>query len=114
MSFLSELVPGWSLISVVCVDPVRSGFAERPSVSGGPKAAAIVVNAGADQHPLSIFGMFGNDVDHAIDCIRAPNRGSRPTDHLNALDIFQQHVLFAPHDAVKERIKNTAAIDQHQ
>ena len=56
--------------------------------------------------------MLADDIDHAADCIDAPDRSTLPADDLDTFDIFQRNRVVFPHDARKRWEINTAAIDQ--
>src|SRR5689334_992295 len=61
------------------------------------------------QPPASIFRLPGNDVDHSIDCVRAPYRRARTADHFDPVDVVEQSVLHIPeHSGVQGRIHSPA------
>src|SRR5438270_12921031 len=63
---------------------------------------------------VCVLCVFSDNVDHAIDGVRSPNRAARPTNYFDPLHIFQHHVLNVPIDTGKKRSVNAPAINQHQ
>jgi hypothetical protein len=60
------------------------------------------------------FCVLGNDVDNAVDSVRAPNGASRTANHFDSINVLKQRVLNPPINAGKARGISTAAIDEHQ
>jgi hypothetical protein len=77
-------------------------------------AAALRANLQVDGPALSLFGGAGDDVDHPVDRIGAPQGGAGTADHLDTLDVLGQDVLHVPVDALEQGRIDRAAIDQHQ
>ncbi len=66
------------------------------------------------QPALGIGGAARDDVDDAVDGIGAPDGAAGAADHLDALDVGQDHVQGFPVDAGKQRRIDAAAVHQHQ
>jgi hypothetical protein len=63
---------------------------------------------------LGLIGPLGDDIDHAIDGIGAPECGSRAADNLDAVDILKDGILDVPEDAGKNMSVNAAPVNHHQ
>jgi hypothetical protein len=84
-----------------------SAVAERGSLPFG-------ANADGGQRALGVVRGARDHIDDAVDRIGAPEGSARPADHLDALDVLEQHVLLIPEDAREERRVDRATVDQHQ
>ena len=100
-------------LELLGVDPVVHAFAEACAVAGG-RTAFLVAGAEAHQAALRFARRPGDDVDHAIDGVRSPERGAGPADHLDAIDVLEHHVLALPEDAGKQRRVDRAPVDEDQ
>ncbi len=69
---------------------------------------------GGDQYTLRIFDLFRDDVDDTIDSVGAPNAGSWPANHFNALNIFENRILRIPVHTRRKRGQDCPAIDHDQ
>src|SRR5205807_5713773 len=63
---------------------------------------------------MSVSRVLGYDVNDRIDCVCPPDRATRSTNYLNALDIFQWSVLNLPPYASEERRIDAPPDDKHQ
>jgi hypothetical protein len=70
--------------------------------------------AGFQENTLRFLRRFGDEVDHAIDGVRAPQGASWAADHFDAIDVFQQRVLHVPVNARVERRVHRAPIHQDE
>src|ERR1700681_775558 len=88
------------------------------SVSGTVANSAFVWSdisgARGCKAPASVFRAPRNNVDHAVDGVRSPDRAAGSPNYFDPLNIFQQYVLYIPINASKKRGVNAAPIDQHQ
>src|SRR5690348_14212043 len=81
---------------------VRS-IAVACSVPERTRTLIHVSGAARDQQPARFCGVFRDDVNHAVDGIRAPYRSSWAANHLDALNILKHHVLHVPIHAREKR-----------
>ncbi len=100
-------------IEILDEGPVISPVAGLAAVAQGGKALLLGAGTGLDQCALGIFGVLGNDVDHAVDRIGPPQGATGTAHHLDALDIVKQSILHVPVDSGKWRRIDTAAVDQN-
>jgi len=63
---------------------------------------------------LGVLGALGEDVDHAVDRVGAPQRATWTADDLDAVDVVQQGVLRVPIDAGVQRGVDRPPVDHHQ
>ena len=56
---------------------------------------------------------LGDDVDHAVDGVRAPGRAAGAADGLDALDLLDGDAQRLPHRAGEERAVDAAPVEQH-
>src|SRR5688572_19303099 len=66
------------------------------AVAKGAQAALLRAATAADQPAQCVTGGLGDDVDDAVDGVRAPDAGTRPADDFNALDVFERKVHSVP------------------
>ena len=65
--------------------------------------------------PLSIAGCFGDDIDHSVDGVRSPQRGTRTPDYLDTLDVSEQKILLIPeHSRIDWRIHSPSIHQDEQ
>ena len=63
---------------------------------------------------LRIPRVARDDVDHAVDGVRAPQRRAGPADHLDAVDVGEDIVLHVPENAGEERRIDRPPVDHHE
>src|SRR6202162_1530270 len=105
---------GISNIPVASEYPVCALLSARSAVLKQSLRGLLGPCAGAHKAPLGGLGALGDDIDNAIDGIGSPHRSSRAANHLNAVDVFQWHMLLVPIDARAKRGIDAAAVDQDQ
>jgi hypothetical protein len=71
-----------------------------------------VARAGDDQSAQRLRGFFRDDVDDAIDGVRAPHAPARSANHFDPFDVFQRHVERVPINAAESGRINRAPVDQ--
>ena len=59
-------------------------------------------------------GVFGDDVDHAVDCVGAPSGAARSADGFDLLHVLEGHVTDIPDGAAKACGIKGAAIDERE
>jgi hypothetical protein len=106
-------------VDALSVDPVIeavvfSSSTAAPTLPEIQKALIHRATTCRDKSPSGVFGVPGDDIDHAVDGVRSPDGAARPANDFDTVDILEQRVLHLPIDTVKERVVNTSAIDQHQ
>ena len=78
------------------VNPIREVLSARAAVSAFAEALLHVAATTRNQSTLGILAVLGNDVDDSIYRVRSPDRASRATDHLDAVNVLDQRVLRFP------------------
>src|SRR5438270_217035 len=63
---------------------------------------------------MRVPGAFGDDVDDAVHRVRAPDGAARTANHLDAIDVFEHHVVESPQDAGEQRRVNVATVDEDE
>ncbi len=92
-------------IEILPVDAEKSTRSQRSAVARAGKILRLRAAAGLRVKSLRVCGALGNDIDHAIDRIRSPQRAPRTADDFDAIDVFEQIVLHVPeHPRIKRRI----------
>ena len=61
------------------------------------------------ERPLRVARVSRDDVDDAVDGVGAPERGARPANHLDAIDVAENVVLHVPEDAGEQRASRPCA-----
>lgn len=95
------------------IDPKGRAVAEPTPVAQADILVAIAASD-AGQDAQRVLGAAAGDVDHPVHGIGAPQRAAGSTDHLDAVDVVQQHMVLVPVDAGIERGVDAAPVDQHQ
>ncbi len=101
-------------IDVLPVDAELSARSQRSAVAHAGKTLRLRAASGLRVKSLRVCGALGNDVDHAIDRVRAPQRASRTADDFDAVDVFEQIVLHIPEDPRKKRGIDGPPIDHDE
>src|SRR5205823_5923206 len=99
-------------ICVTAKRPKKSAIPKLASISNGGEAPLAGAAAGHNEASLCIPGALGDDVDHAVDGIAAPQRGARAADHFDAVDVFDDGILHVPEHASKQRVVEAAPIHE--
>ena len=84
----------------------------RAIARGG--ATLAIADAETDQAALRASRRQRDDVDDAVDRVRAPDARSRPADHLDAGHVLQHHVLAFPEYAREKRRVDRAPVDEDE
>src|SRR5579884_2140601 len=101
-------------IEGVEVCSIIDGTADRPAVSRGAIGAIDGTPDCRNQRSVRQLGILGNDINDAVDGIRAPYRSTGPANHFNTLDILDRNILDVPEHALKQWGVYDSAIDQNQ
>src|SRR6267142_1707121 len=96
------------------VDAGKGVVADFPAVACADEVALFGAAAAIDQETLRVFGVFGDDVDDAVDGVGAPERAGRAADDLDAVDVLHEGILHIPEDAGVEGGVDAAAIHEDQ
>src|ERR1051326_5889013 len=83
---------GFAIHTVVKVRAVSGSIPEI-------EETLLVSPAGGNQPTVGVSRVLGNDIDHAVDGVRSPDRSARTTDDLDPLHILHQRVLHLPINA---------------
>ena len=95
------------------VDTIRPDRAHRAAIARA-QAAFEAARASVRECALGIGGAPRDHVDHPVDGVCAPQARSGAADHLDALDVFQHHVLGIPENAGEKRRVDGASVDEDQ
>ena len=101
-------------VEIFGIHAVVSVVPQLAAVANSGETLLFGAAAARQQQALGIPGRPGDDVDHSIDRVGAPERRARATDHFDPLDIFQQRVLHVPVHAGEQRRIDAAPIHQDQ
>src|SRR5439155_4789286 len=74
----------------------------------------LLAAAPRDIKTLCVPGGAGNDVDDAIDRVGTPQCAAGTADDFDAVDVFEEVVLYVPEHTAIERRVHGATVDQHQ
>ena len=101
-------------VDVSAVDPERTLRSDLCSIP--PREGEPFLGSTRDPHypPRGVLRVPPDDVDHAVDGVRAPQRGPGAQDDLDALDLAERHILDVPEHPGEERRVDRPAVDQHQ
>src|ERR1700680_1521948 len=105
---LGPLVEGLALNTVIKTLVVPAPVAEVD------EALIDISAAGRYEHSTRIFGVFGNDIDHSVDCVCSPDRAARAADDFDPLYILEHRVLDLPINPGVEWCVNGSAVDKHE
>src|SRR6185312_14047024 len=86
-------------IEVLSINSKLSVRTQRPADACAGGIPQLRAAAGLRVNPLRVLGALGNDVDDAVDRVRAPQRAARPADDFDAIDVLEQIVLRVPEHA---------------
>src|SRR5947209_1379780 len=75
------------------LDPLRQVAPPHAAPAGGPDAALLGAAAGGHAAALRLPGHLGDNVDHAVHRVGAPDGRAETADHHDAVHILQVHVL---------------------
>src|SRR5688572_9616029 len=91
------------------VNAVEGVVAELPAVTQAAKALVFRADARVDERALRVAGGLGDDVDHAVEGIGAPEGAAGAADDFDAVDVVEQVILHIPKNAgVKRGVENAA------
>jgi hypothetical protein len=95
------------------IKPPGAGLGRTAAVAAVEHGRAFAARFHIQARAQAVLRPPGDDVDDAVDRVRAPDRTSRSADDLDAFDVGQRHALGFPHHAGKQRRVDAAAVDQH-
>src|SRR5690606_13345193 len=81
---------------VAGVDAIVGALADPPAVTHAAVGLVDVADRAVEQPALRVPGAAGHDVDHAVDRVGPPHRGSGTADDFNAIQILQHRLLQIP------------------
>src|SRR5712691_5745053 len=93
---------GGIAVEGLAVHAVEEVLADASAIAHAAEALLFRATARNEQTTLGLLRPLGNDVDHAVHRIRAPNGPPRPPDDLDTVDVFKQRVLHFPIDTSKQ------------
>ena len=104
-----------NLVRPFVVDGLRVGAAHVPERSGIRLIPAIEPAKPDDcGRPLHLSRRFRDDVDHAVQGIRAPDGRCRSTDDLDLFHLVEVHGQEVPHHEAEEILIQAAAVEERQ
>ena len=83
---------GRNLVVALLVFEIRavvSSIAEFSAVAEAAETPLLVAATHRDQGALRIARIFRDDVDHAVDCVRSPQRGPGAANHFDAVHVLE-------------------------
>src|SRR5580658_5192363 len=102
------------MIGVLAVGAYVDIRAQLSAVANVLLLPQLIAPAPRNVGSLSILRRFGDDIDHAVDCVGSPQGTARTTDDFNSLDVVEQVVLHIPHHATIERRIYDTTVNQHE
>ena len=90
------------------------GASGLPAVANRKVGRVERVPAGAHEQPLRVGRPLRQDVDHAVDRVGAPHCRPRPSDDLDAIDVFEDEIFGVPDHAGEERVVDRASIHEDE
>ena len=96
------------------VEPKIRAGAKRAAVAGCSKTLQLCSASAHQRESRSVLRFLSNDVDHAIDRVRAPQGRPRAADDLDPIDLREGNILRVPKHAREQRRVHRPAIDQDQ
>ena len=104
----------WAAKAAHAVEAIAERLRLRLSIAKIAYSLIEVAAAKVGYETGRIFCTLGDDVDHAIHGIRAPDGSSRAANHFNAIDVLKHHILRIPIHAGEKRGVNASSVDQDQ
>ncbi len=101
------------LLEAPPVDAVVAVRSEFPAVPESPGVLAIARSSGK-QPALGVMRRPRDDIDHAVHGVGAPQGRTGSTDHFDALDVFEHHLLRVPEYTRKQGRVDGSPVNQHQ
>src|SRR5579883_3408580 len=101
------------VVKILRIRAVRK-IANRPAIPCAAPKPFLSSCCCCHKATLCIPGIFRNDVDDAVNGIGSPERSTRPTDHLNTVNIFKHQILYIPEYSRKYWIIYRPAINHYQ
>src|SRR5262249_19159858 len=98
---------------VLEVHAVIGVVAELAAIADRAHAPGLGTAAAGDECSLRVAGALGDNVDHAIDGVGAPQGGAGAANDLYAFDVFQEHVALVPEHPAKGGRVQTPAVHHH-
>ena len=102
------------MVEIFLVDADIGVLSDLPAIADAFKSLIHVAAAAFDIEALRVLAAFGDDIDHPIDGIGTPKRGSGAADDFNPVNIFQEQILHVPINAREGRRINASSIDEDQ
>src|SRR5574337_367014 len=91
------------VIRILEIAPIEEIVAYPSTVARPYEPALLAPPANLEVASLGRLCLFGDDVDHAIDRIGAPESPTRTADNLDPIDILKEGVLHVPDDPSEQR-----------
>src|SRR5581483_10240012 len=104
----------WALREGFSINTIIKRFAIPASVAEIGEPLVNISAAHRDQHPLSVAGIFGNDIYDCVDGICSPNRTARSSNDFDSLNILKQGILHVPINSGKKRRVNGSTVNKHE
>src|SRR6266849_7736303 len=90
-----ELGTSCESFAINAIVKFRAVSASMPEI----EEALLVSTAGGDDHTVGVLRALGDNIDHAINGVRSPDRCARTADDFYPVHILHQRVLNFPIDA---------------
>ena len=96
------------------VDAVVGVSAKPSSLTKFAGTLIKVATANGSYCSPGIFGILGDDVDHAVHSVRSPDGPTWSTNDFDAIHVLQHHALQVPIHASKKRRIHATSIDENE
>src|SRR5258705_5381038 len=87
---------------------------QRAPPARAREAALLVAGPAVEEGAVGVLRAPRDDVDDAVDRVRAPERAPGAADDLDALDVLQEDVLDLPVGAGEEGRVDAAPVDENE
>ena len=101
-------------VEILGIGTIADGFPELSAILNGRKFPMGSATSQDNHGALRVAGFFGDDIDHAVDGVRSPDRAAGTTDHLYPRNVLQGKVERVPIHPAEGREINGAAIHHDQ
>ena len=96
------------------IDAVAEVLAKSPSVTESAHTLLHTAGSRGNEPSAAVFGILGDDVDHAVHGICSPNSATRPANHFYAFHVLHHYFLQPPIDSGKKRRIHVPPIDHNE
>ncbi len=110
----ARLVDQLAALRALGIEPIVASRAQRPTVARTDERGVRRAGAQRQESSLGDLCRLRQDVDDAVDGIRAPHRCPWSPHDFDAIDVVEHVVLKIPVDAGRDRRVDDATVDEHE